>query len=81
VSPGLKETLEKTYRGVGLPLERVMLDLHSGRILGRAGVYLVDTAAVLFLLLAISGVWLWARRRASARTHLHKTRHTHAGSK
>jgi hypothetical protein len=79
--PGLKETLEKAYRGVGLPLERVMLDLHSGRILGRAGVYLVDAAAVLFLLLAISGVWLWTRRRASARIHQRKTRGMGAGKK
>jgi hypothetical protein len=74
LSPGHKETLEKAYRGVGLPLERVMLDLHSGRILGRAGVYLVDAAAILFLLLAMSGIWLWSRRRASARAHRRKTK-------
>jgi uncharacterized iron-regulated membrane protein len=61
--------LRSAWRGTGLSLERVLLDLHSGRILGEAGVWLVDAAALLFLLLAGSGVWLWGRRRASARVH------------
>ena len=34
------------YRGIGLPWERVVLDLHSGRILGRLGPWLMDAAAV-----------------------------------
>ena len=72
----LKEVLQATYRGTGLPVERVLLDLHSGRIFGRAGVYLVDAAAILFLLLAISGVWLWTRRRASVKAHQRKIRNT-----
>ena len=38
-TPSLTEGLKKAYRGSGLPMERIMLDLHSGRILGRAGVY------------------------------------------
>jgi hypothetical protein len=65
----LAQALHNAYRGSGLPLERVLLDLHSGRILGEPGVWLVDTAAVLFLILAGSGVWLWVRRRASVREH------------
>ena len=65
----LRLALQSAYRGSGLSLERIMLDLHSGRILGSWGIYLVDAAAILFLLLACSGVWLWSRRRASARTH------------
>ena len=68
-SQQLVQAIQAAYRGTGLSLERVMLDLHSGRILGTRGVYLVDTAAVLFLLLALSGIWLWGRRRRSARTH------------
>ena len=71
VTPGqeLSSALRNAWRGTGLSLERVLLDLHSGRILGEAGVWLVDAAALLFLLLAGSGVWLWGRRRASARAH------------
>jgi hypothetical protein len=67
-----RQSLDNAWRGNGLPLERVMLDLHSGRILGHWGVYLMDAAAILFLLLSISGVWLWIRRRTSARSHQHK---------
>ena len=81
VPPELKGVLETAYRGSGLPVERVLLDLHSGRILGRAGVYLVDAAAILFLLLAMSGVWLWARRRASVKTHRHKIKSIDAARK
>lgn len=51
------------YRGKGLPVERVILDIHSGRILGYVGVLLVDFMAILFLLLAMSGVWMWVKYR------------------
>jgi hypothetical protein len=65
----LEQSLKASWRGSGLSLERVMLDLHSGRILGSRGVYLVDAAAVLFLMLAVTGVLLWGKRRATARRH------------
>ena len=67
--PQLAHDLGRVWRGTGLTLERILLDVHSGRILGDAGVWLVDAAALLFLLLAGSGLWLWSRRRASARAH------------
>lgn len=59
----LYEQLLTLYRGKGLPVERVILDVHSGRILGQPGVWLVDFMAVLFLLLAMSGVWMWYKYR------------------
>jgi len=59
----LYEQLLLLYRGKGLPLERLIQDLHSGRILGDAGVLLVDFMAVLFLLLAMSGAWMWFKYR------------------
>jgi len=59
----LSEQLLRLYRGKGLPLERVIIDIHSGRILGQAGVFLVDFMALLFLLLAMSGVWMWYKYR------------------
>lgn len=49
-----------------LSWERVILDLHSGRLAGRTGVLLVDAAGVLLACLATSGVamwWLHRRRR------------------
>jgi hypothetical protein len=59
----LHDKLMILYRGKGLPLERVILDIHSGRILGQAGVLLIDFMAILFLLLAMSGVWMWVKYR------------------
>lgn len=59
----LIEQLLTLYRGTGLPVERIILDIHSGRILGHAGVLLVDFMAILFLMLAMSGVWVWYKKR------------------
>lgn len=42
-----------------LSWERVLLDLHSGRLGGRAGVLLVDLAGIIISLLGISGVIMW----------------------
>ena len=63
IKPELEQALLKQYRGSGLSVERVLLDFHSGRIVGEWGVYLVDIAAILFLLLALSGCWMWWMRR------------------
>ena len=41
--------------------ERLLLDIHSGRILGEWGVYWVDAMAILFMLLAISGLVIWLK--------------------
>ncbi|MFP6754407.1 MAG: PepSY domain-containing protein [Alphaproteobacteria bacterium] len=51
------------YRGRGLPWERVILDLHSGRILGVWGPYLMDGAALALLILVFSGFYNWVIRR------------------
>lgn len=59
----LLDRLARAQRSEGLTLERVMLDLHSGRLFGRYGVYVMDGAALLMVLLAITGVWHWAQRK------------------
>ena len=46
-----------------LSLERIMQDIHSGRILGHYGPYFVDAVGLLFLLLAGSGLWMFFRHR------------------
>ena len=61
--PTLLNTVNKHYRGTGLSLERILLDLHSGRIFGSAGVWLGDTVAILFMLLAMTGIWMWFKTR------------------
>lgn len=59
----LNTQLLQQYRGAGLPLERVLLDLHSGRLFGEVGVIIVDIAAIILLILALSGCWMWIKRR------------------
>jgi hypothetical protein len=46
----------REYRGHGLPLIRVLVDLHSGRIFGRHGTWLMDGSAVILLLLVLTGI-------------------------
>jgi len=63
--------LKQGFRGEGLPLERVILDLHSGRLLGRIGVYPMDSAAIVILLLTFTGLGIWisrAKRQARSST-------------
>lgn len=50
------------YLGNELTLERVVLDLHSGRLFGFFGVYLMDIAAIILIMLGLSGTWIWSRR-------------------
>lgn len=45
----------------GLSLEKVILDVHSGRILGRYGDLVMDVAAVVLMLLSLSGIWIYFR--------------------
>jgi hypothetical protein len=55
-----------------LSWERVLLDLHSGRIAGRLGVFWVDLVGALLGGLALSGIAMWwlrlrgRRRRSTA---------------
>lgn len=58
----LLTTLTQAHRGSSLSLERVLLDLHSGRLFGRVGVWVVNIASVLLLFLAASGIYMWFRR-------------------
>ena len=58
----LYQIIEEQYRGKGLTVERVMQDLHSGRILGKWGVFLVDVVGVLLMVLVFSGFYMWFRR-------------------
>lgn len=59
--PGsLSASLNRAF-GPSLPLERIILDLHSGRIFGRYGPLLMDIAALVLIILSLSGVWIYLR--------------------
>jgi hypothetical protein len=56
-------SLQSQYRGRALTWERVLLDLHAGRIFGRHGVWLSDATAFALIFLSCSGLVGWLRRR------------------
>lgn len=43
----------------GISMETLILDLHSGRFFGTAGVLFVDLIGLLICILAITGLWAW----------------------
>ena len=59
ITEPLKTNILEQYRGTGLTIERVLLDLHSGRIISGWGIYLVDLIAILFIFIAFTGIWMW----------------------
>lgn len=63
--PGaLRAAVREAFGAAGVPLERMVLDLHTGRIVGSWGIYVVDAAAVALVALAVTGLVNWARRRS-----------------
>lgn len=56
----LSASLNKAF-SPSLPLERIILDLHSGRIFGYYGPLLMDIAALGLIALSLSGVWIYLR--------------------
>lgn len=57
----LAADFEAFYLGKEISVERLLFDLHSGRLFGNFGVILVDIMALLFVILAITGIWMWWR--------------------
>ncbi|MBN1378245.1 MAG: PepSY domain-containing protein [Gammaproteobacteria bacterium] len=49
--------------------ERLLLDLHSGRLFGRYAVWIMDAAAIGLLFLSCSGCWLWIQSRRKYKQH------------
>jgi uncharacterized iron-regulated membrane protein len=47
----------------GISLERILLDLHSGRFLGRLGPLFFDLVAIFLTILALSGAWMFLAPR------------------
>lgn len=64
VEQSLPDSLSASLRQAfvpSLPLERIVIDLHSGRIFGRYGPMLMDIAAIVLIVLSLSGMWIYLR--------------------
>ena len=63
LQPGSSDLIRADFASRLLTLEKVFLDIHNGNILGGFGKWLVDIMAGLFILMAITGLWIWSRKR------------------
>jgi hypothetical protein len=63
----LHQAITRQYRGEGINLERLLLDIHSGRFFGRAGVFFYDLVALAVGFLAISGLVFWLRGKRNGK--------------
>ena len=52
----LREEILQEFQGQGISLYRLILDLHSGNILGSYGSYLMDLAAISLIFLGLTGL-------------------------
>lgn len=59
--PGEAREIRPRYYARALSVERVLLDLHSGRLFGAFGVLLFDLAALVLVLQVVTGLMLWRR--------------------
>lgn len=67
VDTAYNKSLLSSYRQQTLDYERVLLDLHSGRLFGQWGPYVMDAAAVAMVLLALTGLWRSLKGRTKKR--------------
>jgi len=58
----VQDALSTYFRGKGVTVERVILDVHNGHILGRFGIWFADLLGGFLVLISLTGLWLWARR-------------------
>ncbi len=63
LSAAQQQLLLQNFRNRILPLERFILDLHSGRLFGNFGVIIVDLSGIALILLTLSGCSVWIRQK------------------
>lgn len=61
--PALVATLKGMYRGRAVTVERLLIEIHSGRILAAAGPAVLDIVGVVLILLSLSGLVVWLSHR------------------
>lgn len=64
---GDRKTWKTTFSGNGIPLDRLILDLHSGRFFGTIGKWIYDLTVIGVLILSATGFVLFLRTRRRAK--------------
>ncbi len=68
----LRKNIQNKFRSTILPMERLLLDLHSGRIFGAIGVFIVDLCGVFLIILALSGTAIWLKHKLRSLLHRYR---------
>ena len=63
----IRTSIVAAYRGRGLSVERLVQDVHSGRLFGPAGIWVNDLLALVVMSMAVSGLMLWLRAKPRSR--------------
>ena len=58
----VSKALARYFHGEGITVERFVLDLHNGYILGAIGRWALDFFGLLLVILSLSGLWMWLKR-------------------
>ena len=61
----INNSIQKHARGNEINYERVLLDLHSGRLLGSWGQNIMSISALLLIILAMTGIIIWLGKKPS----------------
>ena len=62
--PDIPPEQAEDYRGKGITLERFILDLHSGALIGLPGKVISDLTALAIIFLCLTGAYnLWKRKK------------------
>ncbi len=66
-TPDIQKAVEREFRGDGVSLERIILDAHSGKLIGISGTLITDLSALAILFLCASGFYNWRKRTRAAK--------------
>jgi hypothetical protein len=61
VPAAVRNDIAAAVIGHDLNAERILIDLHTGRLLGFASKWLLDMTALMIIVLSVTGCWLWWR--------------------
>ncbi len=62
-----QQQVYQALSGEGIPLDRVILDLHSGNLFGAAGKWTLTFFSLVILVVSVSGVFLFVKNRTRRR--------------
>ena len=62
VPPAIVKSWAQEHIGREITWERLILDLHAGRFFGAVGPWFMDFIALVFIILAATGTYLWSRK-------------------